>query len=153
VVDQYSSFQTAGATTLTFTRGGRTGTTITAPGTATINGTTVGGANVSTATCTTLATGPDVGYYFLVCPATTRTVAANTCATATSWDTVLYLEKAPSATDLVCNDDSLTTCGTASPIRLSSFSGGGARGAAGLGLIVDGYNGASGAYTLNYTIN
>ncbi len=153
IVDQFSSLQTAGATTLTFTRGGRIGTAIAAPGTATVNGTTVGGTNVSTATCTTLATGPDVGYYFTACPAVTRTVAANTCATATSWDTVLYMEKAPSATDLICNDDSTTTCGTASPIRLSGFTAGSAVGPGLFWLIVDGYNGASSAYTLNYTIN
>ena len=156
VVDQYSSFQTAGATTLTFTRGGRTGTSITAPGTATVAGTTVGAANVSTGGCTTTGTSPDVGYYFLVCPATTRTVAANTCGTATSWDSVLYLEKAPSATDLACNDDGATPCGTASPIRLSSFTGGSAAGPGLFWLIVDGYGftaPTSGAFTLNYTIN
>ncbi len=153
VLDQYSSAQTAGNASLTFTRGGRTGTSISAPGSATLNGTTVGGSNLSTATCTTLATGPDVGYWFTVCPSTTRTVAASTCGTATSWDTVLYLEKAPSATDLACNDDGAAPCGSASPIRLSSFTGGTAAGAGLFWLIVDGYSGASGAYSLTYTIN
>jgi hypothetical protein len=153
VLDQYASTQTAGNASLTFTRGGRTGTAISAPGSGTINATTVGAANASAGTCTTTGSSPDVGYWFLVCPSTTRTVAANTCASAASWDSVLYLEKAPSATDLVCNDDSTTTCGTASPIRLSSFSGASAATTGLFWLIVDGFNGASGAYSLSYTIN
>lgn len=154
VLDQYSSLQTTGNASLTFTRGGRTGTAITAPGSGTINGTTVNGVNGSSGACTTTGTSPDVGYWFLVCPATTRTVNANTCSTATSWDSVLYMKKGSAASaDLVCNDDSTTACGTVSPIRLSNFTGAAAGGPGLFWLIVDGFNGASGAYTLSYAIN
>ena len=153
VLDQYSSSQTLGNASLTFTRAGRTGTAI-ATGSGTVTGTTVGGANVTQAgTCAVgLSQGPDVAYHFLACPAQTLTVAANTCATSASWDSILYLRKAPAPDDLACNDDSATACGTASPIRLSNFTGASAAGPGLFWLTVDGYNGASGAYTLNYTI-
>jgi hypothetical protein len=63
------------------------------------------------------------------------------------------MRRAPaSSADLICNDDGLAPCGSASPIRLSSFTGGGAVGPGLFWLIVDGYNGVSGAYTLGYTI-
>ncbi len=87
---------------------------------------------------------PDVGYHFTLCPATTRTVGANTC-TGTSYDSVIYAGKAPSSTNLQCNDDS---CGLQ-----SSFTGATAVGPGLFWLIVDGYSTASGAFTLTYTIN
>ena len=142
VVDQYSSFQTTGATTLTFTRGGRPGTAI-AAASGSQTGTTAGGTNHSSGSCRTNSA-PDVGYHFTLCPATTRTVGANTC-TGTSFDSVIYTGKAPSSTNLQCNDDS---CGLQ-----SSFTGATAVGPGLFWLIVDGYSTASGAFTLTYTIN
>ena len=151
VVDQFSQFQTNGALTFTFTRGGRTGTAL--PATGPVTGTTVGAPNAMTSTCQTSSTAGDVGYFFLACPGQTRTVAAATCTTPTSWDSILYLRKAGAATDLACNDDGLSPCGTASPIRLSSFTGGAAVGPGLFWLVVDGYLSNTAAYTLTYTVN
>lgn len=152
VVDQYSSFQTNGALTLTFTRGGRTGTSI-ATGSGTVTGTTVGATNTWTPTCQSSSTAGEQAYYFLSCPAIVPTVAASTCTTPTSWDSVIYLRKAGSAADVVCNDDGLAPCGSVSPIRLSSFTGAAGSGAGLYWLVVDGFLTTTGAYTLTYTIN
>ena len=155
VLDQYSSSQTNGTAVLTFTRGGRTGAAFPATS-GTVTGTTVGGVNTTQAgTCAVgFSQGADAGHYFMVCPSTTRTVTAATCTTPTSWDSVLYLRKgAAGSADVGCNDDGLAPCGTASPIRLSSLPATSAVGPGLFWLIVDGYNGASGAYTLTYTIN
>ncbi|MCA9679151.1 MAG: hypothetical protein KC464_29245, partial [Myxococcales bacterium] len=146
VVDQYSSSQTTGSMVLTFTRGGRTGTKIsTASGSQT--GDTCTGTDVSDGSCRA-NTAPDVGYFFTVCPSETRTVGASTC-TGTTWDSVLYLRKAPLTTDLACNDDA-TGCGSAG--LQSSFSGASASGPGLFWLIVDGYSSNCGAYTVTYTM-
>ena len=152
VVDQYSSFQTNGALTLTFTRGGHTGTAL--PSTSgTVTGTTVGAANTWVPSCSSGSTAGEQAYYFLACPAATRTVAASTCTTPTSWDSVLYLRKAGLTADAVCNDDGLAPCGSASPIRLSSFTGTSVSGPGLFWLVVDGFLTTTGAYSLSYTIN
>ena len=152
VADQYSSFQTLGALSLTFTRGGRTGTSI-PTGTGTVTGTTVGAPNTWTPTCSSGSTAGEQAYYFLSCPTIVPTVAASTCTTPTSWDSVMYLRKAGAAADVTCNDDGLAPCGTASPIRLSSFTGATGSGPGLYWLVVDGFLATTGAFTLTYTIN
>jgi|JI10StandDraft_1071094.scaffolds.fasta_scaffold07272_7 hypothetical protein len=152
VVDQFSSFQTSGALTLTLTRGGRTGTAI-STGSSSVTGTTIGATNTWTPSCSSGSTAGEQAYYFLSCPTITPTVAASTCSTPTSWDSVLYLRKAGSAADTTCNDDGLAPCGSVSPIRLSSFTGATGAGPGLYWLVVDGFLTATGAFTLTYTIN
>jgi hypothetical protein len=148
VADQYSSTQTSGALVLNVTRGGRTGTAIAAAsGSQTANSCDASHSNETTAGCQSSTAAKDVGYYFLTCPNTTRTVGANTC-TGTTWDSVVYLRHGSASTgDVACNDDS---CGLA-----SSFTGGSITQSGLNWLIVDGYSLATttcGAYTLTYTI-
>ena len=148
VLDQYSSAQTSGSAVLTFARGGRSGTALAGGGTFSFSGTTVGATNQSpSASCQANASGPDVGYYFLVCPGVTKTMSANTCSSSTDWDSVLSLRRAPS-TSIACGDDS-ASCGSAG--RMSTFAGASVSGPGLFWLIVDGYNGNSGAFTLNVT--
>ncbi len=148
VVDQYSSAQTTGALVLTFTRGGRTGTSIAAVS-GSQTGTSCSGTSGGTSTCQPTSTAHDTAYHFLVCPATTRTVGASTC-TGTAFDSIIYLRKAGAVGDLRCNDDT-TGCGTAG--LQSSFTGGSAVGPGLFWLVVDGYLDYCGNFTLNYTIN
>jgi len=145
VVDQYSSSQTTGATVLSFVRGGRPGTAITA-GSGTRTGTTCGNPNSTSGNCRA-STAPDVGYFFTLCPSETRTVGANTC-TGTSYDSVVYLRRAGNGTDLACNDD---TSGCGSGLQ-SSFTGASAAGPGLFFLVVDGYSSACGSYSLSYTM-
>ena len=152
VVDQYSSAQTSGALTFTFTRSGRTGAAL-ASTSGSVTGTTVGATNVWTPSCSSGSTAGDQGHYFLACPGQVPTVTASTCATPTSWDSVLYLRKSGSDADLVCNDDGGSPCGTASPIRLSAFAGATGSGAGLYWIVVDGFLSTTGAYTLSYTVN
>jgi hypothetical protein len=147
VVDQYSSAQNTGALVLTFTRGGRTGTAI-APVAGTQTGTSCSGASASTGACQPSSIAHDTAYYFLTCPATTKTVGASTC-TGTAFDSVVYLRKAGVAGELACNDDT-TGCGNG---LQSSFTGGSAVGPGMFWLTVDGYLAQCGPFTLTYTIN
>ncbi|MCE9572837.1 MAG: hypothetical protein K8W52_06745 [Deltaproteobacteria bacterium] len=148
VADQYSSSQTAGALVLNVTRGRRTGFSIAAAnGTQTANSCDAAHSNQATSGCQSSTAAKDVGYFFLTCPNTTKTVGANTC-TGTTWDSVVYLRHGSANTgDVACNDDS---CGLESSFTGATIA------TAGLNwLIVDGYSLASttcGAYTLTYTI-
>ncbi len=147
VVDQFSNTATTGATTLTFKRGGRTGTGIaTASGTKT--GTTTGKLNQSIASCEANSAQPDDAYFFLTCPATTYTVGASTC-TGSAFDTVIYLRSGVATSgDVACSDDE-TGCGNFQ----SRFTGATVAGANLQWLIVDGFGQTgNGAYTLSYTI-
>ena len=148
VVDQYSSAQTTGALVLTFTRGGRTGTAISAAS-GSQTATSCSGTNGSLSTCQVTSTAPDAGYFFLGCPAVTKVVGANTC-TGTAFDSVVYLRKAGAAGDLACSDD-VVGCGGG--LQSSSFTAASAVGAGLFWLIVDGYQAQCGPFTLNYTIN
>jgi hypothetical protein len=146
VLDQFSSSQTTGTAVLTFTRGGRTGVAIT--GASSQTGNTCAGVDASDGSCRA-NTAPEAAYHFMACPSATRTVSANTC-TGTTWDSVLYVRKAPGTTDAACNDDT-TGCGASglqSSISATSVTGPGL-----FWLIVDGYMSNCGAYTLDYTIN
>ncbi|MEZ4368618.1 MAG: hypothetical protein R2939_20410 [Kofleriaceae bacterium] len=154
VVDQYDSDEVGGTVNLRFTRGGRTGTAISASS-GSRTGNTCTASDQTYPSCQLDSFTGDVGYYFTSCPETPLTVSAATCASSPSWDSVVHLRagNAQAPTDLACNDDGLSPCGTTSPIRLSSFTGGSVAGAGLNWLIVDGYHFACGAYTLNYTIS
>ncbi len=141
VVDQFNNGQTTGATSLTFTRGGRTGTAISGAGTRT--GTTCTGTNVTTGTCQTNSTAKDVGYYFMSCPATPSTVDASTC-TGTAFDSVVYVRRAGATTDVACSDDACSL--------QSSFTGAVVSGAGLNWLVVDGYLANCNTYQLDYNI-
>ena len=148
IVDQFSSFQTLGASVLTFVRGGRTGTAIT-PVTGSVTGNTTSLANQSGATsCQANASGPDQGYYFMTCPAVSRVISADTC-TGTTYDSIVSLRKGNTSTaDVACADD--TGCTGALQSNLPDVT----VNTSGLyWFIVDGYNGAAGAFTLNYSFN
>jgi hypothetical protein len=147
VVDQWSSGSTNGATVLTFTRGGRSGTELPS-GTTSRNGNSCDGVNTTTGTCQTNSTADDVGYFFTSCPAASRTLSANVCA-GTSFDSVLYLRRSGQGTDLACSDDA-ASCGSG---LQSSFTGATATGAGLNWLIVDGYQTSCGAFTLATTLN
>ena len=148
VVDQFDGATTSGTTTLTFRRGGRTGTPI-AAASATRTGTTTGKVNQSIAGCEANTTQPDDAYFFLTCPGTTTTIGANTCS-GTGFDTIVYLRSGNATTgDVACSDD-VTGCGNGFQSR---FSGATVSGANLQWLIVDGFGlTGNGPYSLSYTI-
>lgn len=146
VVDQFSNATTVGQTTLTFKRGGRTGTALTtASGTRT--GTTTGKPALSIASCEANTTQPEDAYFFMTCPGT-FTINANTCS-GTAFDTVVYLRSgSATSADVACNDDT-TGCGSfQSRITNATVSGANLH-----WIIVDGFGtSGNGAYSLSYTI-
>jgi len=148
VVDQFSNTATTGATTLKFLRGGRTGTAM-ATGSGSKSGTTTGKVNQSIAGCESNSAQPDDAYFFLTCPSTTYSVAANTCS-GTAFDSVIYLRSGVATSgDVTCSDDS-SGCGNG---LQSKFTGAQVSGANLNWLIVDGFGQTgNGAYTLTYSI-
>ena len=148
VMDQYSSFQTMGASVLTFVRGGRTGAAI-IPVTGSVTGNTTALSNQSTSTsCQPNASGPDQGYYFMTCPAVASVVSADVC-TGTTYDSIVALRKGnANAADVACADDGGCTGALQSNLPDSTLNTSGL-----YWFIVDGYNGAAGAFTLNYSFN
>ena len=148
VVDQFDAATTAGATTLTFRRGGRSGVALTVAS-GSVSGTTTGKTNYSIAGCETNSAQPDVGYFFLSCPGATATVAANTCA-GTAFDSVIYLRTGSAGTgDVACSDDS-TGCGSNLQSR---FTGAQVTGPNLHWIIVDGFGQTgNGNYTLSYSV-
>jgi Putative metal-binding motif len=148
VVDQFSNAATTGATTLAFKRGGRTGTALAAMS-GTVSGTTTGKTNQSIAGCEANSAQPDDAYFFLTCPATTYTVAANTCS-GTAFDSVVYLRSgAATTTDISCSDD-VSGCGNNLQSRITGAT---VSGANLQWLIVDGFGTTgNGPYSLSYTI-
>jgi len=149
VLDQFSSTTTAGTATLHFLRGGRTGTEI-ARGSSSVSGTTTGKTDQSVAGCEANSHQPDVGYFFLTCPSTSYTVAANTC-TGTAFDSILSLRRgAATTTDVACSDD-VSGCGNGLDAKITGAS---VTGANLNWLIVDGFGTTgNGAFTLTYSIN
>ncbi|MBX3159429.1 MAG: hypothetical protein KF773_25890 [Deltaproteobacteria bacterium] len=149
VVDQFSSTTTAGMTTLTFRRGGRTGLPLPAAS-GTVTGTTTGKTNQSIAGCEPNTSQPDVGYFFLTCPTTTVKVSANTC-TGTAFDTILYLRTGNATTaDVACSDD-VTGCGNNLQSRITNAPL--ALGANLQWLIIDGFGlTGNGPYSISYAI-
>jgi len=148
VLDQFSSTTTAGAATLRFLRGGRTGTAI-ATANGSVSGTTTGKTNQAIAGCEANSSQPDVGYFFLTCPSTTYTVGANTC-TGTAFDSIVYLRSGAATTaDVACSDD-VSGCGNGLDGKFTSAT---VSGANLQWLIVDGFGTTgNGGYTLTYTI-
>lgn len=97
------------------------------------------GSSETTGSCS--GSGPEDLLYFTVCPATTRTVSADTCGGA-GWDTVLYMRSGGDNLELECNNDS---CAEQSSVS-RSVTGPGL-----FGVFVDGSGGASGSYTVGFT--
>jgi len=148
VLDQFDNNVTAGLATLTFKRGGRPGVEI--AGSSSFTGTTTGKTDLSVASCEANTHQPDVGHFFLSCPAVTTTVSASTC-TGTAFDTIIY-GKAGSATsaDLVCSDDE---AGCGSQGFQSKFTGWTVGGPNLNWIIVDGFGlTGNGTYKLTYSI-
>ena len=146
VIDQASSAVTTGTLTMSFVRGGRTGTAV-ALGASTQTGTTVGAPNLSGGTCNATMTG-EVAYWFTVCPET-RMSSANTCTTTPVWDSMLYFRRGSgigTGPDVVCDDDA---CGASLLSRITNAS---LVGPHLFWIIVDGYDTSSGAYTLQLTL-
>ncbi len=148
VVDQFSNTSTTGATTLTFKRGGRTGTALTAMS-GTRTGTTTGKVNQSIAGCESNSAQPDDAYFFLTCPNTTYSVSANTCG-GTAFDSVLYMRRgSATGSDTMCSDD-VSGCGNGLQAK---WTGASISGANLNWLIVDGFGTTgNGSYTLGYSI-
>ena len=99
-------------------------------GNGTYSGTTSGSGTL-TSTCG--GSGPEDGWYFTMCPSTTRTVTANTCS-GTSFDSVLSIK---GLSQIACNDDS---CG------LQSSTSGSVSGPGVFVVQVDGFGSSSGPY-------
>ncbi len=110
-------------------------------GASTPGGTTTG-AGAITQSCGG-GTGPENTYYWHTCAATAAgSFTASTCARAT-WDTVLE-QRSASRTANVCNDDVGGTCGVRSSVTAAIPAGPGLH-----TFYVDGFSGASGAYTIS----
>ena len=120
------------------------------PGSGSFTGSTTGKTDLSVASCEANTHQPDVGHFFLSCPAVTTTIGASTC-TGTAFDTIIY-GKSGSATsaDLVCSDDE-TGCGPSG--FQSKFTGWTVSGPNLEWIIVDGFGlTGNGTYKLTYTI-
>ncbi|MBO6937699.1 MAG: putative metal-binding motif-containing protein [Deltaproteobacteria bacterium] len=103
----------------------------------TSNGTYAGstsGSGTYSSTCG--GSGPEDMFFFALCPSTTRTVSANLCA-GTSFDTVLSIVSRTG--ERSCNDDS---CGLQSSTS-TTLNGPGV-----FGIVVDGYGGDFGSYSV-----
>jgi len=114
--------------------------TLTNPGSNTYSGATSGSSGIPQA-CGG-GSGPEVAYWWKTCPGgPSGTVTATTCSRA-SWDTVLALRNGDGVGD-TCNDDS---CGLQSTISGTISATPGLH-----VLFVDGYNGASGSFSVLLT--
>jgi len=141
VADQYSSAQTNGSLVLRVTRGGQTGSVLTA---SPIIGNSCSGRNVTTPSCSS-SSAEEQAYYFTMCPSQSKLMSANTCS-GTSFDSALYLRKSSGA-DIACNDD-YSSCGKQSLFSAAFVAGPGL-----FWLTVDGFQAECGAFTLSYTLN
>ena len=114
----------------------------------TFTDTTLGGSNALAGSCATSSNAPE--RVFAWTPATSGHATVSTCgADLTSYDTVLYVRAATcAAPDLACNDDA-TGCDTgAGPQHGSRVMLDVSAGATYL-IVVDGYNGHAGGFTLS----
>lgn len=125
VVDQAAG-ATANALTLHVTRSRRTGTPL-GGGMQTMTGDTCtatdsGNPNIPCNDATNNT--KDVSWYFTSCPGVNRRLDASTCVDVTMvhFDTVLYVHKSGTFNDLVCRDDSESSC-TARPDRPDHIDG------------------------------
>ena len=116
----------------------------------TVAGTTSGGTSTLAGTCATSANSPERVYQWT--PATSGTALVQTCGSGTLYDSVVHVHAgACSGPEVACNDDT-AGCTTGEPndhhgSRLSFTVTAGQT----YLLVVDGYNGAAGAYTLIVT--
>ena len=105
-------------------------------------GITTGTGRVTDTSCP--STSPEDGYFWYTCQNFAGgTFNASTCSGIATWDTVLAQHSAGRATVRNCNDDA---CGTRSNLTSTLPAGPGLH-----ALYVDGYNGASGLYSFQYT--
>jgi hypothetical protein len=115
----------------------------------TVSGNTSGSPNNVTSDCG--GTGPDQTYYFTTCPSYGGgDFTARTCDLA-SWDTVLHTAQGNSTTTS-CNDDNCGYTWLVIPKKQSNVSGRFSAGAGIRALYMDGYDGAAGSYSINYSI-
>ena len=115
----------------------------------TVSGTT-SGTSTQAGTCATSANSPENVYQWT--PNATGTWTLSTCGTATLFDTVVYVRGGTcSGSQLVCNDDT-AGCNTGEPNdHHGSFMTLAATAGQTYYVVVDGYNGAGGAYSLTVT--
>jgi hypothetical protein len=148
VIDQFSATTTAGAAMLAFRRGGRAGIGLSAAS-GTVNGTTAGKANLSTASCEANTPQPEAAYFFLTCSGS-HTVSASTC-TNTAFDTVVYMRSGvATSADFACSDDA-SGCGSSG--FQSKITGATVSGANVNWIIVDGFGQTgNGNYALTYSV-
>jgi len=112
--------------------------------TKTVTGTTAGGTNALTPTCSTFSTAPEKVYALsLPVPVQTLTLSTNPPAGMTSFDTVLHVKDAActAATTFGCDDDGGD--GTQSLVTMSNVAPGN------YAVVVDGYSANAGMYWLN----
>ncbi len=108
--------------------------------TPTVTGTTAGKAsNFTGATCQTNGSGPDVAFAISL-PVAVQTLVVD--ASNSAFDTILSLRDTQCTTELGCDDDNGDP-GLQSKMTLSNLNAGN------YAIVLDGYGGASGAYTLN----
>jgi hypothetical protein len=111
---------------------------------------TTSGTSGTTSACG--GSGPEDAYWWVTCPASASgALSASTCLRA-SWDTVLYVRNGSGVGD-ACNNDAPvgpppfgSLCGDRSSLAATIPAGAGAH-----ALLIDGFAGASGAYTLGVT--
>ena len=101
------------------------------------NGTYTGSTSGSSAYIACVGAGPEDQLFFTVCPSRTASFWASACGGA-SWDTVLSINTPAGWT--VCNDD---FCGVQSEVS-TSLPGPGV-----YGLVIDGYSGSAGSYSVS----
>jgi hypothetical protein len=110
------------------------------------------GASTLAGTCATSSNSAEQVFQWTPSRSGTATIA--TCGSATAFDTVVYLRRddCQSGTQLACNDDA-TGCTTGEPNdhHGSTFTAAVAAGTTYF-IVVDGYNGAAGAYSLRVTL-
>ncbi len=112
---------------------------------------TTGGSSAQSGTCGTTTNAPEQVFQWT--PTVSGTATIETCGGATAFDTVLYVRGAPCATggQLACSDD-VTGCTTSEPNdHHASRAGLAVVAGQTYFIVVDGYNGASGTFTLTVT--
>jgi hypothetical protein len=144
VVDQGSA-ATGSALSLSVLYAGRDGSELTGPSPWTASGDTCTGTDVQDPSCENLALNPgtakDLMYWFTECPGT-HAVHATTCST-TSYDSIVYIRT--QAGERACVDDGCGAFDNASNVN-ANLTGNGL-----YMVVVDGWNGDCGTFTLTVT--
>jgi hypothetical protein len=145
-VHTFSSTTVAGPLALRFqTSPAAAGDNVEITTTGTFTGSTTGASGVG-ASCGSAAASAEDSFYFMLCPATARTVTATTCNAGTTYDTVLHMQGV--AGEIACNDDDTSCALDSLRSRIStSLSGAGV-----YVVYVDGYSsGSTGSYQTSIT--